>query len=126
MRRCDVNPDIEAIEQVVRDAEELQSDVAGFTGLLTEQVALVNFTGIRLRGREQVEKVMAQALRTPLKDVLTRNELLGVTFLRPDVALAHLIKHVSDGRTGALTFVLVKDEGAWRIALAQTTPVVAS
>ncbi|GAA2208270.1 SgcJ/EcaC family oxidoreductase [Nonomuraea monospora] len=119
-----MNAEIEAIEQVVRDAEELQSDVAGFTGLLTEEVALVNFTGIRLRGREQVEKVMAQALRTPLKDVLTTNELLGVTFLRPDVALAHLNKHVSDGRTGALTFVLVKDEGAWRIALAQTTPVV--
>ncbi|MFF4986116.1 SgcJ/EcaC family oxidoreductase [Streptosporangium saharense] len=121
-----MNPDIEAIEQVVRDAEELQSDVAGFTGLLTEEVSLVNFTGIRLRGRDQVEKVMAEALRTPLKDVLTRNELLDVTFLRPDVALASLIKHVNDGRTGALTFVLVRDDGTWRIALAQTTPVVTS
>ncbi|MBB4919731.1 SgcJ/EcaC family oxidoreductase [Streptosporangium saharense] len=121
-----MNPDIEAIEQVVRDAEALQSDVAGFTGLLTEEVSLVNFTGIRLRGRAQVEKVMAEALRTPLKDVLTRNELLDVTFLRPDVALASLIKHVNDGRTGALTFVLVKDDGTWRIALAQTTPVVTS
>ncbi|MEV4095799.1 SgcJ/EcaC family oxidoreductase [Streptosporangium saharense] len=121
-----MNPDIEAIEQVVRDAEELQSDVAGFTGLLTEEVSLVNFTGIRLRGRDQVEKVMAEALRTPLKDVLTRNELLDVTFLRPDVALAGLTKHVNDGRTGALTFVLVKDDGTWRIALAQTTPVVTS
>lgn len=121
-----MNPDIEAIEQVVRDAEELQSDVAGFTGLLTDEVSLVNFTGIRLRGRDQVEEVMAKALRTPLKDVLTTNELLDVTFLRPDVALANLIKHVNDGRTGALTFVLVKDDGIWRIALAQTTPVVTS
>lgn len=121
-----MNPDIEAIEQVVRDAEELQNDVAGFTGLLTEEVALVNFTGIRLRGRDQVKEVMAKALSTPLKDVLTKNELLDVTFLRPDVALAHLIKHVNDGRTGALTFVLVKDDDTWRIALAQTTPVVTS
>ncbi|MFI6818984.1 SgcJ/EcaC family oxidoreductase [Nonomuraea sp. NPDC050328] len=119
-----MNPDIKAIEQVVRDAEELQNDVDGFTGLLTQEVALVNFTGIRLRGRDQVRQVMAKALDTPLKDVLTRNELLDVTFLRPDVALAHLIKHVNDGRIGALTFVLVKDDGTWRIALAQTTPVV--
>ncbi|WP_329097262.1 SgcJ/EcaC family oxidoreductase [Actinomadura citrea] len=119
-----MDPEIEAIEQVVRDAEELQSDVAGFTGLLTEEVSLVNFTGIRLRGREQVKKVMAEALRTPLKDVLTTNELLDVTFLRPDVALADLIKHVNDGRTAALTFVLVKDAGTWQIALAQTTPMV--
>jgi uncharacterized protein (TIGR02246 family) len=121
-----MNPDVEAIERVVRDAEELQSDVAGFTGLLTDEVSLVNFTGIRLRGRDQVEQAMATALRTPLKDVLTTNELLDVTFLRPDVALASLIKHVNDGRCGAATFVLVKDEGTWRIALAQTTPVVTS
>ncbi|SNT62156.1 conserved hypothetical protein [Actinomadura meyerae] len=121
-----MNPDIEAIERVVRDAEELQNDVVGFTGLLTETVSLVNFTGIRLRGRDQVKDVMAKALRTPLKDVMTKNELLDVTFLRPDVALVNLIKHVNDGRTGALTFVLVQDDGTWRIALAQTTPVVTS
>ncbi|GAA3036174.1 SgcJ/EcaC family oxidoreductase [Streptosporangium longisporum] len=121
-----MNPDIEAIEHVVRDAEELQSDVAGFTGLLTEEVSLVNFVGIRLRGRDRVREAMATALRTPLKDVLTRNELLDVTFLRPDVAIAGLIKHVNDGRTGALTFVLVKEDGTWRIALAQTTPVMTS
>ncbi|MEV4569496.1 SgcJ/EcaC family oxidoreductase [Nonomuraea sp. NPDC049419] len=120
-----MNADIEAIERLVRDAEELQGDVAGFTGLLTEEVALVNFTGVRLRGRDQVKEVMSKALSTPLKDVLTKNELLGVTFLRPDVALAHLVKHVNDGRTGALTFALVKEDGDWRIALAQTTPMVA-
>ncbi|MFE3452052.1 SgcJ/EcaC family oxidoreductase [Nonomuraea sp. NPDC059194] len=121
-----MNLEIEAIKQVVREAEELQNDVAGFTGLLTEEVSLVNFTGIRLRGRDQVKEVMSKALTTPLKDVLTTNELLDVTFLRPDVALANLVKHVNDGRTGALTFVMVKDDGTWRIALAQTTPVVRS
>ncbi|MGI5126799.1 SgcJ/EcaC family oxidoreductase [Pseudonocardia sp. CA-107938] len=119
-----MSSDVEAIERVVRDAEALQNDVAGFTGLLTDDVALVNFAGIRLRGRHQVEEAMAKALGTPLKDVLTKNELLDVTFLREDVALAHLIKHVNDGRAGTLTFVLVKDDGVWRIALAQTTPQV--
>lgn len=118
-----MNADHEAIERVVRDAEELQSDVRGFTALLTEDVSLVNIAGIRLRGRDQVTEVMTKALRTPLKDVLTKNELLDITFLRPDVALADLKKHVNDGRTGALTFVLVKDDGIWRVALMQTTPI---
>ncbi|WP_219507682.1 SgcJ/EcaC family oxidoreductase [Nonomuraea ceibae] len=119
-----MNTERAAIEQVVRDAEKLQNDVDGFTGLLTEDVSLVNFTGIRLRGREQVREVMAKALRSPLKDVLTTNELQDVTFLREDVALATLVKHVNDGRRGALTFVLVKEDGRWLIALAQTTPIV--
>ncbi|WP_049561556.1 SgcJ/EcaC family oxidoreductase [Nonomuraea sp. SBT364] len=119
----DANTETAAIEQVVRDAEKLQNDVDGFTGLLTGDVSLVNFTGIRLQGRDQVGEVMAKALETPLKDVLTRNELLGVTFPREDVAVASLVKHVNDGRRGALTFVLVKDDGRWLIALAQTTPI---
>ncbi|MEU4575353.1 SgcJ/EcaC family oxidoreductase [Nonomuraea sp. ATR24] len=119
-----MNTERAAIEQVVRDAEKLQNDVDGFTGLLTEDVSLVNFTGIRLRGREQVREVMAKALRSPLKDVLTTNELQDVIFLREDVALATLVKHVNDGRRGALTFVLVKEDGRWLIALAQTTPIV--
>ena len=46
-----MSTDIEAIRQVVREAEDLQNDVGGFTGLLTEDVSLVNFVGIRLRGR---------------------------------------------------------------------------
>ncbi|MGW0593844.1 SgcJ/EcaC family oxidoreductase [Streptosporangium sp. NPDC002607] len=121
-----MNTETAAIEQVVRDAEELQSDVDGFTGLLAKNVSLVNFGGVRLQGRDQVREVMTKALETPLKDVITRNELLNITFLREDVALANLIKHVNDGRRGALTFVLVKNDGRWLIALAQTTPVVES
>lgn len=117
------NTETAAIEQVIRDAEELQNDVDGFTGLLTDDVSIVNFGGIRLQGRDQVRQALTKALETPLKDVITRNELLNITFLRQDVALANLIKHVNDGRRGALTFVLVKENDRWLIALSQTTPV---
>ncbi len=76
---------------------------------------------------------MTAALESPLADVRTRHEVEDVTFLRPDVALISCIKHVSDERGGALdglpararlTFVAVHESGAWRIALAQTTPIV--
>jgi uncharacterized protein (TIGR02246 family) len=125
--------DILAIRELVADTERLQSDLEGFTGLLTTDVVLVNFGGRRVSGRDNVHYAMKQALQTPLSDVITRNELVDIAFVRPDVALVSLVKHVSDHRQptsaeplqerGSLTFVVVKDDGRWLIALAQTTPV---
>lgn len=128
--------DIIDIHGVVADAEKYQSDPAGLTQLLTEDVVLVNFGGRRVSGRDNVRVAMEQALATPFADVLTKNELADVRFLRPDVALVSAVKHISDQRNsaeraageplrerGSLTFVLVKEQGRWLIALTQTTPV---
>jgi uncharacterized protein (TIGR02246 family) len=57
-----------------------------------------------------------------------------IRFARPDVAIVSCTKHVSDQRDtmetfateGRLTYVLVKEDGDWRVALAQTTPVAGS
>ena len=104
----------------------------GFTQLLTEDVSLVNFGGRRVLGRDEVHRAMTHALQTPLANVYTSNELVDVRFIRPDVAVASSIKHISDEREGAngeiaergsMTFVLVKEQGRWLIALAQTTPI---
>jgi uncharacterized protein (TIGR02246 family) len=128
--------EIIAIRAVVAAAETLQSDADGFTQLLTEDVSLVNFGGRRVLGRDDLHQAMTQALKTPFARVYTRNELVDVRFLRPDVALVSCIKHISDEREptakdsnaplserGSLTFVLVKEESNWLIALAQTTPI---
>lgn len=122
-----------AIREVVDKAQRLQNDLDGFTDLLTSDVVVVNFGGRRVIGRDNFRDAMRQALRTPLTDVITRNELIDIAFVRPDVALVSLIKHVSDrreeagaeplGERGALTFVVVKDDGRWLITLAQTTPI---
>jgi uncharacterized protein (TIGR02246 family) len=127
-----------AIREVVANSEALQNDAEGFARLLTEDVALVNFGGRRVFDRDNVYQAMRQALETPLARVSTRNELVDIRFLRPDVALVSCIKHVSDEREpstadskapladrGSLTFVLVKEQGNWLIALAQTTPIAA-
>jgi hypothetical protein len=81
---------------------------------------------------------MSEALQTPMAEVRTRNELVDVRFPRPGIAVASCIKHVSDQRDaaakdpdgswtgrGSLTLVLVEEQGGWRIALAQTTPITA-
>lgn len=128
--------DIEAIRQLIAVAEQLQNDVAGFPDLFTEDGVVVNYGGRRVRGRETLREAMAAALNSPLAHIATKHEVRDVTLLRPDLALADVIKHVSDGRpeevkqaTGAfdgrgqMSFVLLKEEGTWRIALAHTTPI---
>jgi uncharacterized protein (TIGR02246 family) len=121
---------------VIADTEALQSDADGFARLLTENVALVNFGGRRVLGRDNVHHAMRQALETPFVQVFTKTEVVDVRFLRPDVALVSCIKHISDEREsaardseaplsgrGSQTFVLVRERGNWLVALAQTTPI---
>jgi uncharacterized protein (TIGR02246 family) len=128
--------EIAAIRALIADADRLQSDAEGFAQLLAEDVALVNFGGRRVLGRSNVHEAMRQALETPFAHVYTRNEIVDVRFLRPDVALVSCVKHISDEREpsardsdapvserGSATFVLVSERGRWLIALVQTTPI---
>jgi uncharacterized protein (TIGR02246 family) len=128
--------EIAAIRALIADADRLQSDAEGFAQLLAEDVALVNFGGRRVLGRSNVHEAMRQALETPFAHVYTRNEIVDVRFLRPDVALVSCLKHISDEREpsardsdarvserGSATFVLVSERGRWLIALVQTTPI---
>jgi uncharacterized protein (TIGR02246 family) len=48
--------EVEAIRAVIADTEALQSDADGFARLLTENVALVNFGGRRVLGRDNVHR----------------------------------------------------------------------
>ena len=77
---------------------------------------------------------MEQALASPLARVVTSTEIHDIRFLRPDVAVVSCTKHVSDERAaddapdrlpskGSLTYGVIHEDGQWRIALAQTTPV---
>ena len=127
---------VAAIHRLVADAERLQSDVEGFTGLLTDDAVIVNFGGRRVRGRDAIRDAMRTALESPLADVITQT-VEAVRFIRPDVAIVELVKLIDDRREaadptsrpladrGMLTFVVVERDGAWRIASAQTTPVAA-
>ena len=132
------DPAVDAIHRLVADAETQQSDLDGFTGLLTDDAVIVNFGGRRVRGRAAIRDAMARALATPLVDVVTTQEVEEIRFLRPDVAIVECVKHVHDRRDpaaagsgpplrdrGMLTFVVVEQDGRWRIASAQTTPVAA-
>lgn len=130
--------EITAIRQVVSDAQKHQNDPGQFIPLHTADTSIVNFMGRRVLGRDALHQAMNRALETPLANVITTAEIEDIRFVRPDVAIVASIKHVSDERgaslrddpgttlpssSGWLTYVVVKEQDAWRIASAQTTPI---
>lgn len=130
------NGAIDSIRRLVEDAEKYQNDLERFIALHTPDVVLVNISGRRVLGRDALRQAMKAALETPLASVYTSQEMEDVRFIRPDVAVVSCRKQVSDERevqaddqpafplTGGLTYVVVQEpDGAWRIAVAQTTPV---
>ncbi|MGX2993921.1 SgcJ/EcaC family oxidoreductase [Streptomyces sp. JNUCC 64] len=130
--------DTAAIRQVIADASAHQSDPGRFLPLHTPDASVVNFGGRRVLGRDALEEAMGAALASPLAKVLTTVEVLDIRFVRPDVAIAVSVKHVSDerdedeggplpGTSGSLTYVMEKSDKpgiGWRISHAQTTPIL--
>ncbi|MDQ3630441.1 MAG: SgcJ/EcaC family oxidoreductase [Actinomycetota bacterium] len=127
--------DENAIRALVALAQESQSDPEALMALHTAGTAVVNLAGRRVLDRETYAKAMADALASPLSDVLTTAEIVDIRLATPDVAIVSATKTVHDGRsgvdgstllpsTGALTYVTVRSADGWRIALAQTTPIL--
>jgi len=126
-----------AVRQTVAAAERHQNDVEELIALHTADAVIVNIAGRRVSGRQAIDQAMRSALQSPLAKVLTRTEIEDVHLIRPDVAIVSCVKHISDERdpaskdsTGAtlpsegrLTYVIVKGQDIWQIALAQTTPI---
>jgi uncharacterized protein (TIGR02246 family) len=126
-----------AIRQTVAAAERHQNDVEELIALHTADAIIVNIAGRRVSGRQAFDQAMRKALQSPLAKVLTKTEIEDVHLIRPDVAIVSCIKLISDerdpsskGSTGAtlpsegrLTYVVVKVQDSWQIALAQTTPI---
>ena len=122
---------VQDIRELVERLQVLQSEVEPFVALHTADAVIVNFGGRRVLGRDALQAAMEAALASPLAAVTTTNEVHDIRFVRPDVAIVSCTKHVADERdtsdkfatSGSLTYVLVQDDGAWRVALAQTTPI---
>ena len=120
------------LERLVEAAQENQADVEELLALHTSGTVIVNFGGRRILGASAFRSAMESALASPLADVTTTAEIHDIRYLRPDVAIVSCTKHVTDSRPdggdlasrGAMTYVAVRNNGKWQIALAQTTPIV--
>lgn len=129
-----------AIEQLVAEAEKHQNDLEPFLALHTSGTIIVNIAGRRVLGRDALRQAMEAALASPLAQVRNRQEIVDVRFAGSGVAIVSCLKHVSDERdpaaknpggaslppSGSLTYIMVEEQDGWRIALAQTTPIVSA
>lgn len=135
----DADTDERDIRQVISRAHELQSEPASFVALHTPAAVVVNLPGRRVLGRDALAEAMTAALASPLESVRTSVEIIDLRFVTSNVAVVSCTKTIHDDRsdddkaktalpssTGALTYVMVRTNDAWRIALAQTTPIAES
>ena len=104
--------------------------------LHTDGAVIVDLAGRRVLGAAAFAEAMRAARDSPLREVSTTVQITEVRPLGADSALVSCVKSVHDGcagtgggeqlpARGALSYVLVKVDDAWRIAFAQTTPAIA-
>ncbi|MDF4253691.1 MULTISPECIES: SgcJ/EcaC family oxidoreductase [unclassified Streptomyces] len=126
--------DEQRIRELVAQSQTAQADPDLLPALHTADAVIVNIAGRRLFGRDAFASAMAEALSSPLKDVRTSLRVHDIRFTTPDVAVVSLTKTVHDERpeaeapselppAGAMTYVMTRQDGDWRITLAQTTPI---
>ncbi len=89
--------DKNAIRDLVALAQDSQNDPEALMTLHTAETVIVNLAGRRVLGRETYSKAMADALASPLSDVLTTAEIVDLRLATPDVAIVSATKTVHDG-----------------------------
>jgi uncharacterized protein (TIGR02246 family) len=92
---------------------------------------LVAGDGTVKRGREAIARYHEQQFGTSLKDTQLAVRVTSVRFLSKTIALMHSEggilspgeTELAPGRRGIQSFVVIKTNGAWRVALFQNTRV---
>ena len=109
-------------------------DLESYRELLTEDADVVSATGRRSAGRDALIALSAEQKRQPsYRDaIITATEIHAVRLLKPDVALVDASYRMTGVRIpadtearpveGAILFVMVKQDGAWRIASIRALP----
>src|SRR5687768_12568753 len=88
-----------AIRAIVADTEKAfnTGDAELLVAHMAANVSAVGVTGAELAGREAALAGGRTAFAGPLKGQRARYEVVGITFVRPDVALARKHAHAVDG-----------------------------
>lgn len=129
----DHTDDEAAIRAIVADTETAFN--TGDADLLVEHtarnVAAVGVTGVELTGRDAMLAGSRVTLAGPLRGQRARYEITGITFVRPDVALARKHAHavgeagepIDVGHAMTALYVLTREAGRWWIVARQNTLV---
>lgn len=123
--------DVAAIEERVAELEKAQQQesVEDFVGLLAPEAVWVTGGGRRLTGRDEIHAFTRKVLPGAMKDSTATYEVVHVSFVRPDVAVANVRQRpvTRDGEPlegqpeGRPVYVMAKEDGRWKIVAAQNT-----
>ncbi|MEU4809577.1 SgcJ/EcaC family oxidoreductase [Nocardia fluminea] len=129
----DHTADIAAIRRIVTDTQTAYNtnDAELMTTQFTANAVVGNAVGKLISGHDALLGANRQGLAGFLKDEYVRYDVVEVTFLRPDVAIAHKTARATtaDGTlidtepAMVALYVLVKQDGQWWTAARQNTLV---
>jgi uncharacterized protein (TIGR02246 family) len=128
------NADEAAIRQIVQQVQDGWNahDGRAFAAPFAADADYVVVNGMKLNGREAIEKGHAAIFSTIYKDSHNVATVKGIRFLRRDVAVVHVewnLEFRMGGETkkghAMNTMVMTKDGGKWNIAAFQNTPIEA-
>jgi uncharacterized protein (TIGR02246 family) len=127
--------DEQAIKDVVAATTQAFNahDAAAFARFYTADAELVTVRGEQMRGAAEIEKGLARIFATRAGGARLRTLDVTVRFIRPDVAVVHVMNEMSgvedaQGVTAAPHLelsirVLVKEKGVWRVTAFHNTIV---
>lgn len=122
-----------AIRQIIADIETAfnTNDPALMNAHFAADASAVNAAGQRITGIDALDESASSGLNGFLRDQHVRYDVTDVTFLRPDVAIAHKLatatrangEPIDVGHDMIAMYVLVKESGRWWVAARANTVV---
>ncbi|MER7986130.1 SgcJ/EcaC family oxidoreductase [Streptomyces noursei] len=106
-----------------------QQDAAKFDRRFTDDVVFTAVNGLRLVGWEALHAYHRERLGQHAEGIETWYEIERITFPSPDVAVVFFRQPVAmdqHQRVNVGTWVLVKQDGQWRVSAGQNTGVAAA
>jgi uncharacterized protein (TIGR02246 family) len=132
--------DLKTAEAAIADVLETRraawnaGDLEGYRKLLTEDADVVSATGRRSAGRDAVIALSAEQKQQPsYRDAtITATQIHAIRLVSPNVALVDATYRMTGVRIpadsearpveGSILFVMVQQDGAWRIASIRALP----
>ncbi|MDA2803987.1 SgcJ/EcaC family oxidoreductase [Nocardiopsis suaedae] len=128
---ADAEAEVEAIEKVVAGVERAQRDELPeeFLRHFRSDAVWTTGHGKRLVGREEIAAFTRRVLPGAMRGNTPRYEVLGVLFIRPDVAAVKVRQTYRGpdgervGPEGSPLYVMAKEQGEWLLTACQNTLV---
>ena len=124
------SPDEVAIVENVKQMETGWNTKSGasFAKPFAADADYVVINGMHIRGYDAIQKGHQQIFDNIYKDTTLSLIVKQIRFLRPDVALVHVSGHRTSPQPhmradATLVMVMTKNDGGWKIASFQNTPV---